>query len=150
MDAAGSNESDILSLIQKYLALEKGCDLGMTALHFAAMDGSVKAGRALIEAGANINAPAQVRHDVKGNGEDCICICHETTGETPLHIAARGGNLPFVLMLVEKKADINAETRYGETPVDSVIETFRYFSERQASKTLLKKLIEVYNVLNNL
>ena len=92
---------------------------GWTPLHFAAT-GRLRMAQTLIDRGADMNAET--------NG-----------GETPLHLAAAGGkpkcstsawltstcgkrkrkgNLPVVELLIDRGADMNAETNGGETPLE--------------------------------
>lgn len=71
---------------------------GLTALHWAATDGSVEAVQALLAHGAEVNA--------------------KTKGDrTPLHQAVRYGNLTVVKLLLDNNADVNAIDRGGVTPL---------------------------------
>jgi ankyrin repeat protein len=69
-----------------------------TALHHAAESGNLPAARALINAGAKINAT--------GNG-----------GVAPLHIAVQRNDLLMASLLVSNKADVNLRTSIGATPL---------------------------------
>ena len=65
---------------------------GMTALHFAAERGHADVARALIDAGAAVDAGTRIGR------------------YAPLHLAARGGHGPVVALLLEAGADANAAT----------------------------------------
>lgn len=59
----------------------------------------------LIKKGADVNAKTGIYIDGPGD-------------VTPLHDAASGGHLEMVRMLVAAGADVNAETSWGDTPLD--------------------------------
>ena len=65
---------------------------GMTALHFAAERGHAAVARALLDAGAAVDAGTRIGR------------------YAPLHLAARGGHGPVVALLLEAGADPNAAT----------------------------------------
>jgi ankyrin repeat protein len=72
---------------------------GFTALHYAARDGFASAALALVEAGANVNAP--------------------TDGDrsTPIIVAAVNGHYDLVLTLLTRGADPNLANDDGVTPL---------------------------------
>ena len=72
--------------------------LGSTPLHLAATNPDVSALKALLAAGADVNA-----RDVDGN--------------TPLHMAAYTNRTENAKVLLEAGADVNAETTGGRTPI---------------------------------
>ncbi len=92
------------------LLLERGMDVNMqdklgvgTPLHWAAADNKNQTGtgsiaRLLIKQGARV--------DARNRG-----------GYTPLHWAARRGNIVVVKLLVEHRADVNARDNNGVTPL---------------------------------
>ena len=71
---------------------------GATPLHKCAREGQLNVARALIEAGADVNAK-------------------EDDGWTPLHHCAQKGHLEVVRVLIEKGADVNAKEDDGRTPL---------------------------------
>ena len=75
---------------------------GSQALHFAAMAGDVAAGRALLMAGADVDAPKRDpdRHHA---------------GSTALMWAVNRHHLPFVRMLVNAGAAVNRQSASGDT-----------------------------------
>jgi len=75
--------------------------LKLTALHHAATVGPVEMVRALLDAGANVNAK-------------------DSRGFTPLTltIAADHQDLAIVRLLIERGADVNCRAGTGETPLD--------------------------------
>lgn len=68
----------------------------------AAKNGNVGAVAALLKAGAAIGAK-------------------DTTGRTPLHLAASGGHQATARTLLDSGADINAEDNDGHTPLDAAV-----------------------------
>ena len=76
---------------------------GMTALLFAARDGATDVARALIEAGAEINAA-------------------DPNGMTPLLMAITNGQIPVAQLLVDKGADVRAVDWWGRTPLWAAVE----------------------------
>ncbi len=69
------------------------------ALHKAARDGTTAAVKALIAAGANVNATTD-------------------SGFTALHWAARNGHANVVKVLMAAGADVNSKDQMGRTPLD--------------------------------
>jgi ankyrin repeat protein len=72
--------------------------LKVAAIHAATASGSLPIARALIEAGADVNAAQQA-------------------GFTPLHAAAMEGRLELAKLLLEHGADRNAKAEDGRTPL---------------------------------
>jgi len=97
------------------LLVAKGADIGArniqhhsftgttTALHEAVKAGDIKRVRALISAGAVVNAK-------------------ERYGYTPLHYAAWCGHENIAAFLLNNGADVNAATWLGDTPLHSAVE----------------------------
>lgn len=71
---------------------------GETALHLAALSGSVEGVEMLLARGAGANRQSQ-------------------GGETPLHMAAAGGHGEVILQLVREGADVNRQAKHGVTPL---------------------------------
>jgi len=85
--------------------LKQGADVnaaqgdGMTALHWAAMNGDADLAGILLYAGANTRATSRLG------------------GYTPLHLAALGGHADVIGTLAAGGADVNARTSTGATPL---------------------------------
>jgi uncharacterized protein len=104
---------------------------GMTALHWAALDGNVDLVKMLIYAGANLEATTRLGgytalHLAAKNGRADVVEAlltagaspktTTTAGTTPLMLAAAAGSTPAVTALLNHGADVNArETAKGET-----------------------------------
>ncbi len=73
-------------------------EMGLTPLHYAALEGDVTAISALIRAGDEKNAKT-------------------IDGWTPLHLAAYFGCIPGISALIQAKADLEAKTIDGWTPL---------------------------------
>jgi uncharacterized protein len=71
---------------------------GLTALLFAARQGSLAAARALVAGGADLNLA-------------------DPDGISPMVLAIRNGHYDVAALLVEKGADVNAADRAGRTPL---------------------------------
>src|SRR3984957_90659 len=76
---------------------------GLTALIFAARQGSIESARTLIEAGADIN-----QGDADGNN--------------PLLIAVLNNHDELALILIEKGADVNAANKDGRSPLFAAVD----------------------------
>jgi len=83
---------------------------GFTALHAASRANYVEIARLLIEAGADINIPADAPHRA-----------------TPLHWAARSGNLDVVKLLVEAGADLTVRAGITEPQTPMGLAMTRHF-----------------------
>ena len=85
--------------------LKEGADVnlaegdGLTALHYAALQGDVELAKMLVVAGANIAARTRLG------------------GYTALHLAAENGSAQLVRVLLSAHADVNAATNVGTTPL---------------------------------
>jgi len=89
---------------------------GFSPLHHACMEGQldIDVCKFLIDNGAKVDRPTM-------------------TKATPLHLAARNGNLDVVKLLIENKAPIDAEDAFGRTPLANAI----FFGKVTAGKALL-------------
>lgn len=99
--AAARDRGDMVAVLVKAGAgLEAGTRIGgYTPLHVAAREGKTGSTRALLSAGAKVNAAS-------------------TVGTRPLHLAALAGDPAVVAALLAEGADVNAaEPAYGQTPL---------------------------------
>ncbi len=104
---------------------------GMTALHWACFYDHVPSVKALIAAGANVNAPnqygitplliactngnASIAHELLSAGADVNA--RRLGGETALMVAARTGKLSLVEALLDRRADVHAHDHRKQTAV---------------------------------
>ena len=72
-----------------------------TPLHCAAWKGHVEVVKALLDAGADINAKSRNDH----------------YGDTPLHAASHGNQKEVVKVLIERGANLNSKNTIGRTPL---------------------------------
>ncbi|XP_064100704.1 ankyrin-1-like [Macrobrachium nipponense] len=103
---------------------------GLTPIHLAALKGHVNVFRLLLNGGANINMKAKgmkVIHFAAIGGQvlllevlETVCELSEKTdcGMTPLHLAAKQGNLTTVLWLVEQGVSFSLRDNRGNTAED--------------------------------
>lgn len=112
---------------------------GRTPLHWAVWEGHADVARALVDAGADVNAKADLGltplwNAARGGGGDLVelLLAHgaepstRTTGDglgwTPLHIAAGEGRTAAVRALVRAGADVNATgSEDGFTPLQLAV-----------------------------
>ncbi len=121
--------------IRRWLA--RAAPIGFTPLHYPAFFGGSEAAgiaRALIEAGADVNARSANDFDVlplhsacAGNHDDVVAVLiaagadtnvTQRGGYTPLHGAAQNGADGTVDRLLAAGADRTARTDDGRTPAD--------------------------------
>jgi len=72
-----------------------------TPLHCAAWKGHLEVVKALLDAGADINAKSQNDH----------------YGDTPLHAASHGNQKDVVKVLIERGANLHSKNKIGRTPL---------------------------------
>ena len=131
--AAIAGHADILSLL-----LEHGADVedgakAWTPLHRASWKGNLEAGQCLIDHGADINARTTLgetplfravyqehvefaRMLLNNKRGASINVLDDNLGWTPLHAAVYKRNSQAVRLLLEHGGDVNARSKYGETP----------------------------------
>jgi ankyrin repeat protein len=102
---------------------------GDTALHCAAMSGTINTVKALLAHGADVNYKNKLLRTplhiaCQGNQYDIICLLVDAGAnvnvancrdETPLHLASGAGNLNAVKLLITHGANPLAETSRGRT-----------------------------------
>lgn len=105
---------------------------GLTAMVFAARQGSIEAAKALVEAGADIN---------EGDAD----------GHTPLLIAILNNHDDLAEMLIDKGADVNAADKDGRTPLFTAVDQhdvdwsdrpFVKETDKLSSLDIIKSLVE--------
>jgi len=95
---------------------------GMTALMFAAQNGSADCVRRLLWAGAEVNAT-------------------EEDGWTPLHFAAKEGHLEVCTLLLQSRADAEAANGDDRSPLQAAQEEDGKFAERLRSLIAKGKVV---------
>lgn len=144
-----------LKLLKKTKNLNVKDSRDNTPLMLAASLGKAAYVRALLMAGANVEA-----QDLQGtttalhivacleqHPETLEALCHKIkdiniknqNGETPLHIAAENDNIEGVRILLNAEADVEAQDRKGATPLFHAA-SVRF--ERQSKRGILNLLIE--------
>ena len=97
---AAAPRTDVAGVTRGYRYNELiGAQGGLTALHFAARQGSASAARALVESGVDVNQPSP--------GD----------GATPLLVAIINGHLDLAAYLVERGANANVLSDAGVSPL---------------------------------
>ena len=112
---------------------------GNTALHHAGWHNQIETAKALLDAGADVNARRKgnvfpLESSAYLGNEDItrLLIAHGANvnlkvydGYTPIHQAAREGRFGTVLILAEARADLSARTDDGRTPLHVAAENGR-------------------------
>lgn len=109
--AAGKSLSILESLLQHGCEVNGSIDGGPTALHHAANK---------CETGVNINVLLDAGADIEARTDEGVHHfyhdAHDESQLTPLHVAAlEGSSISTLYALVERGADINAQTAHGRT-----------------------------------
>ena len=102
--AGGPRAADVAGVTRPYRYNELiGSQGGLTALHFAARQGSLAAARTLVEGGVNVNLPSP--------GDKA----------TPLLVALINGHFDLAAYLLEHGADPNLDSDAGVAPLYAVL-----------------------------
>jgi ankyrin repeat protein len=156
VDAAMQNDlATVRSLIKQATDVNISQGDGMTALHWAALNGNSEMADTLVHAGANVRAttrlggytplfmaaksgfPAVIEVLIKA-GADAKAAAID--GITPLMMAASSGNIDSLERLIQAGADVNAiETERGQTALVFAAT----FNQADAIKVLLRHGAEV-------
>lgn len=119
-------------LLKKGMAVDRKTDAGATPLHFAALHGTPETVSLLIQKGADVNAVSEngwwpLGLAVNRGNLKMVALLLEAGAQvdrpdketrlTPLHSAALKGYAKICALLIEKKADINAQGPEGRTPL---------------------------------
>ncbi|MFM8533094.1 MAG: ankyrin repeat domain-containing protein [Acidimicrobiia bacterium] len=123
-DAASRGDRDaVKALLKTAAAVNAAQGDGMTALHWAAMNGDVDLAQMLIVAGANVKATTRLGSytplylaSQQGHGAIIQALIKAggdvkagtPNGTTPLMVAAASGELDAVKVLVDAGSDVNA------------------------------------------
>ena len=128
--AASHGHTEVVSLL-----LANGSDIhgetsrGLTALHLAALLDHPDVAKVLLAHGADVNARAgsrsgsatgagaHVASTLLGQGFTVLQGDHYAKGATPLHLATLMGCVDVAKLLLENKADVNAQDDSGKTPL---------------------------------
>jgi quinoprotein dehydrogenase-associated probable ABC transporter substrate-binding protein len=128
--AWGDNPALLKMLIAHGAKLDSTDKDGLTPLAIAAQNAKVKATRALIEAGADVNAPVTqggytplMLASISGSTELATTLVEHGAkvnltnpgGVTALMIAAAGNRSNIVVLLLKSGADVNAQSEDGRT-----------------------------------
>jgi ankyrin repeat protein len=97
--AARGDREAVTALLKKAADVNAAQGDGMTALHWAAMNGDAELTQMLIVAGANVRATTRLG------------------AYTPLYLASQHGHAPVIRALVAAGADVKAGTPNGTTPL---------------------------------
>jgi uncharacterized protein len=97
--AARGDREAVIALLKKAADVNAAQGDGMTALHWAAMNGDAELAEMLIVAGANVRATTRLG------------------SYTPLYLASQQGHGPVIQALIAAGADVKAGTPNGTTPL---------------------------------
>jgi len=125
--------TDIWELLKKADREQRGLmDWNATErLLEAAATGNVSDARGAIDAGANVNAKAELQETPLHWAIECRALdivtllidkgadvnAKSTLEQTPLHRAVEAGNFDIVKLLIAKGADVNVKNTFQETPL---------------------------------
>ncbi len=150
-DAAMKGDKDaVRALIKQAVDVNAAQGDGMTALHWASLNGDAELAQLLLYAGANVRATTRLGGysplylaAKAGHAKVIDALLNAGTnpnstavdGLTPLMMAASSGNAEAVELLVKRGADVNArESENGQTPLAFAAA----FNRPEAIRTLLQ------------
>lgn len=142
--AKGNNSVLANELAKQHDAVDDKNDSGKTPLHLAVTHGQYQTVKYLVEHGADVNlrdsaTPANYHSALERK------LLQQVAGATPLHYAAKSRHVEIVRYLLSRHADINAGSRYGNSPLH-----FAYFTENNnAMRELLVASGADVNARNN-
>ena len=134
-DAAMRGDAEaVMALIKSGADVNAPQGDGMTALHWAALDGHPDIAQTLVYAGARIDpitrlgAYTPLHLAAKGGRVEIVGILlgaganvearTSTGGATAMHLAAQAGSAEIITALLDKGADVNArDQQWGQTPL---------------------------------
>ena len=165
-DAARRNDAQaVRSLLKQGADVNAAQGDGMTALHWAAVNGNVEMAQMVVYAGANVAAvtrlgdytplhlaskagQAGVVKVLVEAGSD-VSAATTTGGATSIHFAAGAGSAEAVQILLDHGADLNAkEAVWGQTPLmfaanSNHVETVRLLLARGADVTVTARVVDL-------
>ena len=131
--AERSDIATVQDLIRRHADVNAAQGDGMTALHWAALNGNAELTTALLTAKAKVDAVTRLGdytplHLAAERGNAVVitrllaaggkATAVTSTGVQPIHLAAEAGNPAAVTALLDKGADVNAkDTTHGRTPL---------------------------------
>ncbi len=130
--SAGGHAGVVGYLLSLAGEVDTADNTGATALHLAAANGHDEVTRLLIEKKANVNAQDAGRETplAKACARGLVPVATRLLavgasvdtangyGRTPLSLVAReSGNVELARMLIDRKADVNARDKFGDTPL---------------------------------
>ncbi|CAM9682229.1 unnamed protein product, partial [Hapterophycus canaliculatus] len=118
------------ALIKHGADVEAVDKLGYTALHWTATDGVAGVVDALLEAGANLEAPSSAVR---------LCGGYSFKGITPLHLAAFWRKFEAMASLLHKGANVNVKDHEGLTPLHVVCKSSVQVHSAEVADFLLRR-----------
>ena len=131
--AERSDLATVQDLIRRHADVNAAQGGGMTALHWAALNGNAELTTALLTAKAKVDAVTRLGdytplHLAAERGNAAVvtrllaagskATALTSTGVQPIHLAAEAGSPAAVTALLDKGADVNAkDTTHGRTPL---------------------------------
>jgi ankyrin repeat protein len=112
--AQTENAAILATLIAAGAAVDTRDRSGSAAIHYAAQTGNVQILTDLIAAGAEVDAR---KLPETRSGGPAFAYTDPSDRETPLHMAVTQGKVDAAVCLLDHRADINARTALGITPV---------------------------------
>ena len=167
-DAAARGDRDAVKALLKNAAdVNAAQGDGMTALHWAAMNGDLELAQMLIFAGANVRATTRLGTytplylaSQQGHGDVIRALVKAgadvkagtPNGTSPLMVAAASGDVAAVRALVESGADVNGKDGVrGQTPIMYAAASNRaavieYLASKGADLTVTNKVSDLANL----